>query len=81
MSASQNPFGSVKDARLAPVNAMETGQLELIFTRHELDRMSNTMIRRLAASLDTDDINGKSPKFQIVAALACQRSLLEYAEE
>jgi len=75
---STNPFGSVTDDTLVDETAIDTGQTHLVFTREELDRMDNQVVRRLAAEFDSSEIHGKSPRFQITAALAVQRSLSEY---
>lgn len=73
-----NPFGSVTDNRIVDETAIDTGQTELVFTADQLDNMSNTMLRRLAAELDTDAVNGKSTRIEIRAALACQKSLEDF---
>jgi len=67
--------------RLLEQRAIDTGDTHLIFTREQLDRMSNTMLRRLAAAANSDEINGKSVKLQIHYYLACQRTLSEYQHD
>jgi len=66
--------------RLLNKRAIDTGDIDLIFTHEQLDRMSNTMLRRLAASANSEEINGKSVQLQIRYYLACQHSLTEYVE-
>jgi hypothetical protein len=66
--------------RLLNQRAIDTGDINLIFTGEQVDRMSNTMLRRLAAAANSDEINGKSVQLQIKYYLACQHSLTEYAE-
>ena len=66
--------------RLLEQRAIDTGDIDLIFTDEQLDRMSNTMLRRLAAAANSDEINGKSVQLQIRYYLACQYSLTEYVE-
>lgn len=78
---SDKPFGGIEETSLVDETPLDTGQTELIFTRDELDAMSNTMIRRLASELETDEIHGKRPRFVITTALARQKSLTEYEEE
>jgi len=78
---SNNPFGSVTDGRLVEETAIDTGQSDLIMTREQFDNLDNKVVRRLAAEFDSDDVNGKSPRFVTAAALAVQRSLNEYADE
>jgi hypothetical protein len=72
------PFGSVEDDKLVNKTALDTGQTELIVTGEQFDNMSNTMVRRMAAKLDCDEVNGKSPRLITRSALVCQRSLTEY---
>ena len=76
-----NPFGSVSDSSLVEKTAIDTGQSELVMTREQFDNLDNKVVRRLAAEFDSDEINGKSPRFQSRAALAVQRTLDEYAEQ
>jgi len=77
---SAQPFGSVSDDSLVDETPIDTGQPHLVFTREELQKMSNTMIRRLASEFDSDSVNGKSPRFVIESALACQTDLSRYDE-
>jgi hypothetical protein len=51
---------------------------DLRFTKEQLDRMNNHMLRKLAQYADTDEINGKSPAYSIKAYFRVQRSLKEY---
>lgn len=67
--------------QLVKERALERGDTELIFTQEQLDAMSNTMIRRLAAAANSDEINGKSVKLQIHSYLRCQASLSDYANK
>lgn len=76
---STQPFGSVADSSIVSETALDNGETHLIFTQEQLDAMSNTMLRRLAAAADTDEIHGKSVQLQIKCYLRCQRSLFEYA--
>ncbi len=64
--------------RLVDRTAVDTGETQLIFTQEQLDRMSNTMIRRLAAASVSDEVDGKSVKLQIHAYLCGQHTLTEY---
>lgn len=66
--------------QLVEQRALERGDTDLIFTQEQLERMSNTMLRRLAAAANTDEINGKSVKLQIQSYLRCQHSLNDYNE-
>jgi len=75
---SAQPFGSVTNDSLVSETAEANG--DPVFTKAELEAMSNTMVRRLAANADTDEIHGKSPRFQIHAYFRVQRSLTEYSE-
>ena len=75
---SAQPFGSVTNDSLVSETAEANG--DPVFTAAELNRMSNTMVRRLAANADTDEIHGKSPRFQIESYFRVQRSLTEYSE-
>ena len=76
MSAS--PFRDMSELRIVDETALDVGDTHLIFTRDELNRMSNTMLRRLAANANTDVINGKSTRLEIVSYLNCQKSLIEF---
>ena len=76
MSAS--PFGSVEDDRL--IDEVATDNNDPVFTKAQLDKMSNTMVRRLAASADTDVVNGKSPRMIIECYFTCQRDLTEFQD-
>lgn len=67
--------------QLVNERALERGDTDLIFTQEQLDRMSNTMLRRLAAAANSDEINGKSVKLQIQSYLRCQHSLTDYSEQ
>jgi hypothetical protein len=67
--------------QLVKERALERGDYNLIFTQQQLDQMSNTMLRRLAAAADTDEINGKSVKLQIQSYLRCQASLSDYVND
>lgn len=71
-----NPFGSVTDNRIVNETALSNG--DPVFTKEELDRMSNTMLRRLAANADTDEINGKSLRLEIVSYFRCQKSFEDF---
>lgn len=71
-----SPFGSVTDNRIVDETALENN--DPVFTQEELDRMSNTMLRRLAANAETNEINGKSLRLEIVSYFRCQRSLGDY---
>lgn len=77
---SVNPFGSVTDDKLVSKTALDTGQTDLILTAEQFDNLSNTMVRRLAAEFNSDEVNGKSPRFVSRSALVCQRSLAEYTD-
>lgn len=66
--------------QLVNERALERGDTDLIFTQEQLDRMSNTMLRRLAAAANSEEINGKSVKLQIQSYLRCQHSLTDYNE-
>ena len=76
--STQNPFGSVSEDRLVDEVAADNG--DPIFTKAELNSMSNTMVRRLAANAETDLINGKSPRMLIECYFTCQRDLSEFCE-
>lgn len=50
------------------------------FTQAQLDRFSNTLLRRLAAEAKSDEIHGKSPQLLTVSYFRCQYSLTEFAD-
>ena len=77
--STQNAFGSVRDDRIVNETALDNG--EEAYTVEQLNKMSNTMLRRLAANADTDVVNGKSTKMEIISYHRCQRSLTEYSED
>lgn len=79
--STQSPFGSAANDTLVSENAISTGQTELIMTREQFDALDNKVVRRLAASLNSEEIHGKRPRFVVRAAIAVQRSLDEYADE
>jgi hypothetical protein len=66
--------------RLVERTALDNGETDLIFTQAQLERMSNTMIRRLAAASRSDEINGKSVKLEIYSYFCGQHTLTEYAQ-
>lgn len=72
------PFGSIADDSLVSETAIENG--DPVFTNDQLEKMSSTMLRRLAAHSDTECINGKSPRYIITCYFSCQRSLTEYSD-
>lgn len=73
---SVQPFGSVADDRIVDEVATDNG--DPVFTKEEMNRMSNKVVRRLAANANTDVINGKSTRLEITAYFSCQRVLTDY---
>lgn len=51
---------------------------DLRFTKEQLDKMNNHMLRKLAQYADTDAVNGKSNQLEIKSYFRVQRSLTEY---
>lgn len=51
---------------------------DLRFTKEQLDRMNNHMLRKLAQYVNSDCINGKSTALEIRQFFCVQRSLSEY---
>jgi len=68
----------VEELSLIEHNALDRGDTEFIFTKAELERMDYNLLRNLAKHANSQEINGKSPKFAMIRYFACQRSLDEY---
>jgi len=83
---SQSPFTPTDQLSITDENALDhqirgpDGEL-LVFTREELEGMTNKQLRRLAAYADTDQINGRSVQLEVISFYRTQRSLAEYAED
>lgn len=51
---------------------------DLVFTVKEFEQMDYQLIRRLAATAETDDVNGKSPMLAMRQYFCRQASLEDY---
>lgn len=73
-----NPESNESNNTLLDETAVDNG--DPIFTEAELERMSHTMLRRLAAEASTSEINGKSNKLLITLYFKGQKSLDEFSD-
>jgi hypothetical protein len=54
---------------------------DLRFTRAQLQAMDSQFLRRLAAAVESDEINGKSTRLEIESFFAVQSTLSDYGQE
>jgi len=73
MSLHEQSAGSLS---LVDETALDNG--DPVFTKAELERFDIMLLRNLAAGANTDEIHGKSTKFEITAYFNCQRTLADY---
>ena len=54
---------------------------DLRFTRQQLEAMDSQFLRRLAAAVESDEINGKSTRLEIQSFFGVQSTLADYDKE
>ena len=60
--------------------ALDRGETELILTTEQAQNADPTLLRRFAAASESDEINGKSVKLQMIGYFTCQYTLKDFQE-
>jgi len=66
--------------RLVDETALERGETDLILTTEQAKNADPTLLRRFAAASESDEVNGRSVKLEIIQFCACQYTLSDFVE-
>jgi len=66
--------------QLVNETALDRGETELILTTEQAENADPTLLRRFAAASESDEINGRSVKLEMLAYCTCQYTLSDFVE-
>jgi hypothetical protein len=66
--------------QLVSETALDKGETELILTTEQAEKADPTLLRRFAAASESEEVNGRSVKLEMVQFFTCQYTLSDFVE-
>jgi len=66
--------------QLVSETALDKGETELILTTEQAKNADPTLLRRFAAASESEEVNGRSVKLEMLGYFTCQYTLSDFVE-
>jgi len=66
--------------QLVSETALDNDETELILTTEQAKNADPTLLRRFAAASESDEVNGRSVKLEMLGYFTCQYTLSDFVE-